>query len=241
MIKKIKYNNVDSIREIPLDKSARLKNISVLIADDHRVVTNMLKLHFDHLYTFKDVQVANSKAEMLEMISSKKYDILLLDILLPDGNGIEIAENLAITHPYIKIIFFTSLCSKKILHDGFRVGGQGFIIKTAFFEELIQAINIVLDGQKYYCRDCVTALVDEDIQSNEYMDYIDHSAELTEREKEVLKLLMDEYHVPEIADKLCLSPRTVETHKKNIMAKFHQKTLVGLIKLVYTKNLIQLD
>jgi DNA-binding NarL/FixJ family response regulator len=217
------------------------KTSGILIADDHKVVANLLKAHLEDINLFQTIKTAFSCKEAIESAKENKVDVILLDIILPDGNGIEVAKEIMKFNPSVKIIFLTSLCSKSLIMECFEIGARGFLLKTANFDETIEAIKIVKKGDKYFCRDCLKALVEEDYQNDEYVNYIKHSLDLTDREKEILRLLVEECTVPEIAGKLYLSARTVESHKRNIMTKFGAKTVIGLVKMVLTKNLIEVE
>ena len=211
---------------------------SILIADDHQLVVELVKLQFEYQHLFEKIDTAYSKKETFKYLQQNKYDIVLLDMLFDDGNIAVDLKNIIALYPESKIILFTGSCNKKMLIESFKSGIRGFILKTSHQSEITEAIKIVLNGDKYYCKDCLKLLVEESLEKQHYINYIDDTAVLTVREKEILKYIVDEFSVKEIADKLCISQRTVETHKRNIMEKFDTKTTLGLVKKVIMKNLL---
>lgn len=217
-----------------------LKN-GVLIIEDHPIVGYLLKTYLSRTLGCKNIQVAHSKDETLLLLEQTIFDIVILDIMLEKDNGFEIARTIASGFPDTKIIILTGLCHKRIVTESVRVEAKGLIFKSDDCFELIKAIEKVLAGGRYFSSKCIDVLLDSSIESNEYIDYINRNTALTKREKEILCLILEELTVTEIADCLNISPRTVETYKKNLMAKFGVKTTVGLVKLALTKKLIEID
>ncbi len=219
----------------------QFKELGILIADDHKVVANLLKAYLDDSMKFGKIYTAYSKKGIMEVIKKQKIDIILLDILLPDSNGLEVGKEILEKYPNTQLIFLTAINSRKVIVECFQIGAKRFLFKSANIEETMQAIETVSFGDKYYSRECLNMLIQEEAQTEEYTTYIQNSTDLTDREKEILKMLVEEKNIPEIADKLNLSPRTVETHKRNIMAKYGAKTTIGLVKMVLNKQLAEND
>lgn len=217
------------------------KDINILIADDHKVVANLLKAYLDDAMKFGNIFTAYTKKGIMEVLKKQKIDIVLLDILLPDANGLDVGKEILEKYSDAQLIFLTAINSRSVILECFKVGAKGFLFKSANIEETLQAIETVSFGDKYYSRECLNILIQEEVHTEEYATYIQHSTDLTDREKEILKMLVEEKNIPEIADKLNLSPRTVETHKRNIMAKYGAKTTIGLVKMVLNKQLAEND
>jgi len=214
------------------------KRLRALIADDHIVLLDLLKRHLESVDMFLEVATACSAQELMLLVDKKNYDIILLDIMFGDKNGIDLAKIILEKHKNAHIIFLTALVNHKVVAECFQLGALGFIHKTADLKEILKAIEAVLKNEKYVCKDSMNAIIDDSMESDEYINLINDTSLITEREKQVLHLLIEEMTVPEIANKLFISPRTVETHKKNLMIKLGAKTIIGLIKSIYQKHLI---
>lgn len=214
------------------------RGLSILIADDHHFVLELLKLHVASQHIFNTIETADSKKDVLNHLEKSKYDIILLDIMFKDGNITEDLKNISLSYPDTKVILLSGINNKKTLIECYKAGIRGFILKSSHQSEVTEAIQFVLKGDKYYCKECLNILVEETIEHQEYVNYIDDNEILTGREKEILQYIVDELSVKEIADKLCISQRTAETHKRNIMEKLGTKTTLGLVKKVIMKNLL---
>jgi DNA-binding NarL/FixJ family response regulator len=215
-----------------------LQEVKILIADDHKLVS---KLIFSYLQGHQNISMigsANSGDEAIDIVANNDVDVAILDILMPDKNGLQLAQEILAIKPNTKIIFLTSILSRKVITDALRFGAKGFITKSANLEEILDAIRLVLRGDRYFSRDCMKVFIDESVDNDEIYDYVNKVNDLTEREKEILGFIIHEYSIPEIAEKLCLSNRTVETHKKNIMTKLGVKSTIALVKLVYEKQIL---
>lgn len=219
----------------------RKTGLACIIVDDHQLVAKLLSSHMSDMKIFTTIEIANTGKELMLLLGSAKFDLVLLDILLPDANGLDLAKTILEQYPEIKIVFLTALSEYKVVQDGLALGAHGFINKAAQIQEIREAITTILDGEKYICKKSLNAFVDISSKSMEYTKFIKESDLLSEREMQVLLLLLDEFDVSEISEKLFISHRAVETHKKKIMEKLGAKSIVGLIKIIYEKNLLKFD
>lgn len=152
---------------------------------------------------------------------------------MPKMTGMELTQKVKKKFPNIKILALSVSYDVSIVHDLIDAGISGFIIKTIGRDELIEAIKTIAQGNIYFSREV----------SNEILRSLSNKSEeetyhLTDREIEIVKLIAQEFSNAEIADKLCISERTVETHRKNIYRKTNTKTIVGLIKYAVEHKLI---
>jgi len=210
--------------------------ITIAITDDHQMVMQgietMLKYEPDMVISHK----YNSVAATIEGLSKQQPDILLLDINLPDGNGIDLCKKLVADYPSLKIIALSSFSEiafvKRILSNG----ASGYLLKNTSREELIQAFKTVLNGGQYLQSDIQKKLLQSSLGQKKTASFI---PKLTRREKEVLTAISEELTTQEIADKLCISVKTVETHRMNLISKLGARNSVGLIKNAIEKGLLK--
>ena len=210
--------------------------LTIAITDDHQMVMQgietMLRYEPDMVISHK----YNTVASTLEGLSNQQPDILLLDINLPDGNGIDLCKKLNGLYPQLKIIALSSFSEiafvKRILSNG----ASGYLLKNTSKEELIVAFKTVLEGQQYLQPDIQKKLLQNSLGQKKAASFI---PKLTRREKEVLTAISEEFTTQEIADKLCISTKTVETHRMNLISKLGARNSVGLVKNAIEKGLLK--
>lgn len=209
--------------------------IQVAITDDHPLVLAGLK---DMLKSFNDIQITglySSGAALLEGLEHEQPDILLLDIQLPDKKGWELAAIISNQYPMVKILAITSFDATGYVKSMMRSGCKGYLLKNTDQQTLVKAIRMVYDGEEY-----IEPAIKEQMLQN-IMHFKKASRNelpvLTRREKEILKLIIEEHTSQQIADKLCLSLRTIENHRFNIQQKLQVKNTVGLIKIAIEMGL----
>ena len=210
--------------------------ITIAITDDHQMVMQgietMLRYEPDMVISYK----YNTVASTLEGLSKQQPDILLLDINLPDGNGIDLCKELTGLYPNLKIIALSSYSEiafvKRILGNG----ANGYLLKNTSKEELIEAFKTVLDGGQYLQSDIQKKLLQSSLGQKKSASFI---PKLTRREKEVLIAISEELTTQEIADQLFVSVKTVETHRMNLISKLGARNSVGLVKIAMEKGLFK--
>lgn len=210
--------------------------ITIAITDDHQMVMQgietMLRYEPDMVISYK----YNTVASTLEGLSKQQPDVLLLDINLPDGNGIDLCKQLTRLYPKLKIIALSSFGEiafvKRILNNG----ASGYLLKNTSKEELIAAFKMVLDGGQYLQKDIQKKLLQSSLGQKKSASFI---PKLTRREKEVLTAISEELTTQEIADKLFIGIKTVETHRMNLISKLGARNSVGLVKIAMEKDLLK--
>jgi DNA-binding NarL/FixJ family response regulator len=205
--------------------------IKLLIVDDHRIVLDGLKSLFDQDDQFEIIGAASSAEEALRFLQVRIPDILLTDFRLPGLNGLELAMAVKQKFPSIKRVILSmhdeALLVKQILKEGI----DGYLLKSIQQSELKMALHQIMDGYPYVSPE-ITRLVLADMNSEQPGQL------LSERERQVLTLIARECSNKQIAEKLFISERTVETHRKNIFRKTNTSSLVGLIKYAFANKLI---
>lgn len=207
------------------------KSIKLLIVDDHRIVLDGLKSLFDQDPRFEIVGAASSAEEALRLLQFRVPDILLTDYRLPGLTGLELAMVVKEKYPIVKRVILSmhdeGLLVKQILKEGV----DGYLLKSIQQTELKMALHQIMDGFPYVSPE-ITRMVLADMNSEQPEEL------LSERERQILNLIAKEFSNKQIAEKLFISERTVETHRKNIFRKTNTTSLVGLIKYAFANNLI---
>jgi two-component system, NarL family, nitrate/nitrite response regulator NarL len=207
------------------------RSIKLLIVDDHHIVLDGLKSLFEQDPQFEIIGAASSAEEALRLLSISTPDILLTDYRLPGLTGLELAVVVKEKYPGVKRVILSmhdeGLLVKQILKEGV----DGYLLKSIQQSELKMALHQIMDGFPYVSPE-ITRMMLADMNSGQPEEL------LSERERQVLNLIAKECSNKQIAEKLFISERTVETHRKNIFRKTNTTSLVGLIKYAFANNLI---
>lgn len=210
------------------------QKIKVLIVDDHKIIRVGLK-GFIHLQP--DMEVigeGGSETEALELVKTLSPDVILMDIDLENSNGISATRQIKTQFPDRKILAITLHEEETSILPMIQAGASGYVLKNADPSEMIDAIRTVNKGNSYYSRH-VSDVIMHSLTRPKASDLPDG---LTGREVEVLKMIAQEYSNGEIADKLFISIRTVDTHRRNLLDKLNLKNTAGLVKYAIEKGLI---
>ncbi len=210
---------------------------SILIADDHQIFIDGLKaLLKKEKHLQLSGEVCNGRVA-LDMIIKNQPDLLITDINMPGLTGVELTREVKSRFPEVKVLVLSMFNDRDIVSDILMSEAEGYILKSAGKQELINAINRILDNSTYYCNE-VTNIMLSRVRKQKMIEK--NTATLTPREIEIIKLIMEEYSSEEIAEKLFISKRTVDTHRKNIIHKTNTRTLVGLIMFAIENNLVEI-
>lgn len=199
--------------------------ISILIADDHQLFRDGVSSLINSISNFKVISQSSNGVEVIEQLKLNHVDLVLLDINMPEMDGIEAAEIIRKDYPDIKIIMLSMLTDRETIEKVLKIGVQGYLPKDTGKVELEEAITKVMKGSTHY-NEQITHSFMSGLQSKN----VSQPVRLTPREKEVLKLICEEFTSQEIADKLFISFNTVETHRKNLLHKIGCKNSLGLLK-----------
>jgi DNA-binding NarL/FixJ family response regulator len=156
---------------------------------------------------------------------------------MPGLSGIELTKKVKQLFPEIKILVLTMFNDPSVISDILQAEAEGYILKNTGKQELVNAITKIMEGGTFYSDDVLKTILSQSVKKNK-ATVIPEKEKLTSRELEILKLVCEEYTTMDIAEKLFISPRTVDTHRKNILEKSGAKTIVGLIKYAYGNNIL---
>jgi DNA-binding NarL/FixJ family response regulator len=217
----------------------KMNKINLIIVDDHRLFRNGLKALLKELEYIGEVAEASNGKEFLDYIALHKVDMALVDINMPVMNGIDAAKIAAPKYPHLKIIALSMLNDEDYYFKMIDAGAQGFILKDAGSEELTEAIETVMNGHNYFSQDLLRNII-LSLSTNVKMEPEPlEEVKFTEREFEVLEQICKGCSNQEIADTLCISPRTVERHRANIFEKTGSKNSVNLVMYAIKNNLVK--
>lgn len=205
--------------------------ISIYIVDDHQMLIDGIKALLDNERDFTIIGESLRCVDALENLKKQKADVLITDINMPEMNGIQFAHAIRRTNPDQKILALSMFGEKATITDMLDAGVKGYILKNTGKHELITALNKVASGETYFSTE-----VSEEI--NRVDEAIDKRYVLTAREREIVKYVAQGLSHTEIGEKIFISPRTVDTHRTNIMRKLEVHSIAELIKLAIQLKLI---
>jgi DNA-binding NarL/FixJ family response regulator len=212
----------------------------ILLVDDHKLIRDALKSYMDGDDEFEVVDEASNGQEALILLKSIKVDVVLLDISMPVMDGITCAKEISALYPDVKILALSMMNDNQFIKKMLNSGALGYILKNSGETEIKKALRAVYQGENYF-----SAEVNETVMQNMLKGGIKRNSKLvvdlplTSREKEVLYLIIKEYSNQEIADKLFISPRTVDAHKRNLLEKTGSKNTAGLVLYAIEKDLFE--
>lgn len=209
--------------------------IEIMIADDHSMIREGLKQLLELEDDMKVVAEASNGKECLEIIGEIRPDVLLLDINMPEKNGLEVLQELNLTKKRPKILILTVHNEVDYLLKAVEIGVDGYVLKDSESAELKKAIQTVVSGETYIQPDLIPALNSKRVERDSDKDKIDN---LTRRELQVLKLLAVGSYNKEIAEKLGISERTVKNHVSNIFKKLEVTDRTQAAVFTIRNNLI---
>lgn len=214
--------------------------IQLLLVDDHEVVRSGLRMLLEDKADIKIIGEAGSASEAVNATHNLKPDVILMDIGLPDMSGIEATRKIKGLWPNIAIVALTIHEDEEYFFKMLEAGASGYVPKRAAPEELLTAIRVAASGEVYLYPSLAKLLVKDFLTQGKSEDQESALDGLTARQQEVLSLLADGANNAEIAQKLHISPKTVASHRENIMQKLNLHSRTELVKYAIRKGLIQL-
>ena len=212
----------------------------VAIADDHAMFVDGIESILRDEETIKVVDRCFDGKSVFPMLSKQQIDVLLLDINLPDMSGIEVAKKINTDFPDVKIIAVSMYNEESIVSEMLNNGAQGYILKNTGRAELVQAIETVAVGQTYFSKDVTETIMGALLKKPTHKKTSTFLIpEISKRELEVLALIVKEYITPEIAEKLFISLKTVESHRSSLVSKLNVRNSAGLVRAAIELKLVE--
>jgi two-component system, NarL family, nitrate/nitrite response regulator NarL len=202
--------------------------IKLFLVDDHKIFVRGVASLLNSEANIEVIGFASSGQETLDFIEKKEPELIITDVQMPGMDGIELTRRIKENYPDIEVIGLSMLDKPEVIKELIAAGADGYLLKDIEKSELILAISEVHAGRIYYSGSIAQSL----------MKSLSNKELLTKREKEIIGLITLENTNAQIADKLFISERTVESHRKNIFRKTNVKSIVGLIKYAYDNKLV---
>lgn len=206
--------------------------MKILLVDDHAIVSDGLEAILKLVDGFEIVNKLTSGDFALAYLKQHEVDLVITDYSMPDMDGLTLVKKAKLIKPDIKIIVLSMHDEALMIREMLAAGVDGYVLKKYAQQEIVNAIETVHNGRKYFSNEVnkalLSALLPQEMSENS----------VTERELEVLKLLAQELTSKQIAEKLFISERTVETHRKNLMRKTGANNAIGLVRYAYSKKLL---
>jgi DNA-binding NarL/FixJ family response regulator len=211
------------------------KPIKIILADDHQMFLEGLSSLLKDIPELEIISLALSGKQVIEYLEKAPADIVVSDISMPEMDGIELNKLIKKSYPEVKVLILSTHNEADMIGKMIRNDVDGYLLKNAEKDELVQAIFSIAEGEKYFSEEV----------KNEYMNTFfsthkkkDNQLKLSRREKEILKCIAMELTAQEIGDKLFISQNTVNTHRKNLLSKLNAKNTAGLVKYAMQNGLL---
>jgi len=217
-----------------------MHNIKILLVDDHSLVREGLRHILDADPRFTVVGEASSGREAVALCREKKPDVVLMDVTMPDMNGMEATLRIHKEQEEIRVIALSMHCDQSIVQRMLMAGADGYLVKDSGGDEIRKAVKAVAEGRSYLCPQ-VAGMVIENFIRNPQKAESGNLDVLTSREREVLQLIAEGFTSKRIAAILNLSVRTVENHRRQIMFKLNLHSVAALTKYAITEGLTDLS
>lgn len=216
------------------------REIQILLADDHALVRQGLRVLLEAEEKFKVVAEAGDGLETLELVKKLKPDVVVLDVMMPNLNGLETARQLSKQYPRTKIIILSMYDDEGFVLEALGNGASGYVLKDSTSKDLVLAIQEVIAGRRYLSPPLSDRAIDA-YQQFAKSGTFDKYDTLTTREREVLQLTVEGHTNGEIAQTLKISVRTAETHRSNLMKKLNIHSQADLIRYAIKRKIIPMD
>jgi DNA-binding NarL/FixJ family response regulator len=213
--------------------------LKIIVADDHTLLREALCNKLNNNPDLEVTAQADNGRNAVELAKKHVPDVIIMDVSMPDMNGIEASRRISENSPNIKIIALSMHSEQKFVINMLKAGASGYLNKACRFEELIEAINVVTSGEIYLDRSIGTKIV-KDYLNAIPQEVDDNSEKLTGREREVLQMVTEGKSSKEIAFKLGIEEHTVVKHRQNIMNKLNIRDIPGLTKYAIHEGIISL-
>lgn len=205
----------------------------VLLADDHQLVLDGLALIIDGATDFEVVGQVSNGADAIDFVHQAAVDVILMDINMPEVNGIEATKIIKKSQPMIKILGLSMLDEIQVIKNFRKSGGDGFMLKNSGKEDILLALTNIVNGKAHYDPHILEQLMSPDLKVSPAMP------SLSRREREILALIVQEHTTKEIAEKLFISFGTVETHRRNMINKLGVRNTAGLVRVAMEYGLLE--
>jgi len=216
-------------------------SIKIVVVDDHGIVRDGLHLLIEQQEDMEVVDEAADGREAVALVRELKPDVVLMDVSMPDLNGIEATRQIVREDPDVKVLALSGYSSKSFVSDMLKAGASGYILKDSLAGELIRAINAIMAGQRYLCPKVAAIVVDDYIHAGEPGSSKTLLDRLTGKERELLQLIAEGKSTKKAARMLHVSDKTIDARRRDIMKKFGIYSIAELTKIAIREGLTSVE
>lgn len=241
ILTKIPYKNIKIGFNPIVNYKKTLCMIKLLLVDDHKIIRDGIKALFKGNDNIEIIGECNDGSEVLGFLKGNKVDVILMDINMPAQNGIDTTKQIVDEFPDMKIIALTMHNEEGHISKMVKAGAVGYVLKNTDKAELVSAVTKVSEGGNYFNADLAEIMMSKYMKDSPPVNKktsLVSVDDLTNREIQILKLIAEEYTNNEIAAKLFISPRTVDTHRQNILQKLGVRNTAGLVRFAIQNEAI---
>ncbi|HJR80848.1 MAG TPA: response regulator transcription factor [Anaerolineales bacterium] len=216
-------------------------NIRVLVADDHAIVREGLGIMLGNQPDMEVVGLATNGREAIRIVDQYQPDVAVMDISMPELNGIEAIQQMLPRHPRMKVIVLSIHETKPYVYRALKAGAKGYLIKETAGLEVVEAVRAVYRGERYLSQRISDLVTDVSFRKLEGSKEVSPLEQLSPREREILQLVAEGKTSQEIADIISVSPKSVDTYRSRLMHKIGVEDLAGLVKFAIQHGVISLE
>ena len=215
--------------------------IRVLVADDHAIIREGLRVMLDNQLDMEVVATATNGREAIRFVNELGPDVAVIDISMPELNGIEAIQQMLPRYPHIKVIMLSIHETKPYVYRALKAGARGYLIKETAGLEVVDAVRAVYRGELYLSQRIAELLTSVSFRNLETSIEVSLLETLSSREREILQLVAEGKTSQEIAERLSISPKTVDTYRSRLMHKIGVEDMAGVVKFAIQNGVISLE
>ena len=215
--------------------------IRVLIADDHAIIREGLRVMLGNQQDMVVVALATNGREAIQLVDEHKPDVAVIDISMPELNGVEAIQQMMPRHPRLQVVVLSIHENKPYVYRALKAGAMGYLIKETAGLEVVDAVRAVYHGERYLSQRIMDLLTTESFQKNKSLSDMGPLEILSPRERQILQLVAEGKTSQEIAERLWISSKTVDTYRSRLMHKIRVEDMASLVKFAIQHGVISLE
>jgi DNA-binding NarL/FixJ family response regulator len=218
-----------------------MESVKILIVDDHPMIRLGIHSILNNVEHLNVADEANNGREALEKLAKDNFDLVIMDIKMPEMNGIEATEEIIKLHPNTKVLAISMFDEQRYIVKMLQAGALGYVLKNTGKNEMVNAINSIMAGESYFSQEVSNIMMSQFMTRGGLNQTLEpkNDITLTKRETEIIRMISEELTNSEIADRLGISSRTVDTHRRNLLQKLDVKNTAGLVKYAMVNHLLE--
>ena len=215
-----------------------MKKIKVLLVDDHELIREGIKNSLKDQESIDIIGGVQNGEEAISFLNGSSVDIIIMDLSMPHVDGFSATRTIVEKYPKVNVIILTIHNEISMIQEALKAGASGYLLKNTNINELKEAITQVANEGTYFSSEISKKIMNQLIKGKKDKE-TQYQIKLTKREVEILKLISEEFSNHEIAEKLFISHRTVDTHRRNLIQKLHAKNTAGLVRFAFKNKIIE--